>query len=384
MSQRKRQREREQQQKQRSKTRRERGDIRVSPDDSPQGNAQAADLAESRDPIDATAGHPNRRTPGGNDLRTQSGQSTYARPGRRNDQFQPQRSTSGPRREGGGTHRTGRHPMANGDHAIEHSSRRFSNKSASPSNLAVKHIARVLGETQRNAIAQIRRIINRSGEEFAQEMLASAWQVEKQGGMMTSDGTRRRTFGGVFFLLIKERLLAEDRMEELHFIFPNWRPKKPSADDADEAQQPAAPPLPVATWADRGDLIAEGITESGTINSVKVTLVGKLTHTVERRGFTLATMEYRGPLPALPRGIPFPEEVPTMRYVIYIGSRQWNKVKEALDDPEDAAIVEGTQIYDTETNNIIVFATNFTTKLIEHTKREAQKAQAIGQSFVVR
>jgi hypothetical protein len=140
----------------------------------------------------------------------------------------------------------------------------------------------------------------------------------------------------------------------------------------------------VATWEDRGDLIAEGSTESGVITSVKVTLVGKLTHAVERRGFTLATMEYRGPLPALPKGIPVPKEVPTVRYVIYIGIRQWNKVKEALDDPEDAAIVEGTQIYDTEHNTIIVFATNFTTKLIEHAKREAQKAQAIEQFPLMR
>ncbi len=276
-----------------------------------------------------------------------------------------------PGRKGGGR------SSSNGERTAERPPRGNVRKESPPPSPIVKNIAQALGENQRSSIAQIRRIVKQMGEDFAEETLEQAWQIEQNGGMLVSDGSRRRTVGGVFFLLVKERLLADERIDDLQTIFPNWKPGKGS--EQPPTPEPAPEPavsLPVATWAERINLLDATDGEVGDVRSVKVTLVGKLSAPVERQGFTLATLEYQGPLPALPKGMPAPDAVPTVKYLVYIGSKQWNRVKGALRNPDDSAIIEGTQIYDAETQAIVVFATNFTTRLIEQEKREQKKAEA--------
>jgi molybdopterin-guanine dinucleotide biosynthesis protein len=57
--------------------------------------------------------------------------------------------------------------------------------------------------------------------------------------------------------------------------------------------------------------------------------------------------------------------------------KQWNKVAEAIQDPEDVLIVEGYPQLDLETRSIAVFATNTTTKKLQMAQKQAQKeAQA--------
>ncbi len=123
-------------------------------------------------------------------------------------------------------------------------------------------------------------------------------------------------------------------------------------------------------WEERGALIAEARSEPGKVTSVKVTVIGRPRKTVERQGFTLLLMTHSGPLPALPKGIPTPAKVPETTYVIYIGAKQWRGVAEALKDPDDALIVEGTQVYDAEYGAIAVFATRTTTKRLQQAARQ--------------
>lgn len=52
--------------------------------------------------------------------------------------------------------------------------------------------------------------------------------------------------------------------------------------------------------------------------------------------------------------------------------KQWNKVKEAIANPEDMLIVEGWQAYDDQLKGIAVWAINVTTKALQRQKREAQ------------
>jgi hypothetical protein len=224
---------------------------------------------------------------------------------------------------------------------------------------------------------QIRRIIKLLGDDFAYEMLEKARQVEEQGGMMLPNGSRRRTFGGVYFYLVKERLHAEDRHDELKTIFPQYGSGKAKKErQLDPNQPPPPPPLPTATWHDRDEMIAEARQDSGKAHSVKVTIIGKLGKTVERQNFTLAIMNHNDPPRNLPKGIPLPEKVEPTSYVIYIGGKQWRKMKDALKNPDDVAIIEGQQIFDKSHDAICVFATNCTTKLTEQAKRETQRARA--------
>src|SRR5919206_278489 len=74
----------------------------------------------------------------------------------------------------------------------------------------VQTIAQQLGETQPGPLNQIRRVVQRLGPEAALSFLQETQQIEAQGGMQLPDGSRRRTPGGVFFTLIKDRVSAKD------------------------------------------------------------------------------------------------------------------------------------------------------------------------------
>jgi molybdopterin-guanine dinucleotide biosynthesis protein len=65
----------------------------------------------------------------------------------------------------------------------------------------------------------------------------------------------------------------------------------------------------------------------------------------------------------------------TTKYGVYIATKQWNKVAEAIQDTEDALIIEGFPKIDTETSTIAVFTTNITTKKQQMAKKQSQQAQ---------
>ena len=69
-------------------------------------------------------------------------------------------------------------------------------------------IAAALGEPN---VALIQRIVARIGPDAALAFLAEALATEAAGGLLTSEGTRRRTPGGVFFYLVRGRIAPRDR-----------------------------------------------------------------------------------------------------------------------------------------------------------------------------
>ena len=84
----------------------------------------------------------------------------------------------------------------------------------------VRKIADIIGETGAPAYGQIGRILNRRGLEFVKARLRETLQVHKDGGMLTDDGSRQRTTGGIFFHLCKRHWLdgvqdIEDDLVEL-------------------------------------------------------------------------------------------------------------------------------------------------------------------------
>ncbi len=102
----------------------------------------------------------------------------------------------------------------------------------------VQGIAAELGETADVAQLLIKRIVRTLGEDRTRELVRHAQVVEEQGGMLLPDGSRRRTLGGVFFKLAKERATPEERGR---IWIPKHRRPKPKEASNGAADAPVAP-----------------------------------------------------------------------------------------------------------------------------------------------
>ena len=74
--------------------------------------------------------------------------------------------------------------------------------------LTVETLATILQEPNVPLLRQVLRIL---GQDRCAAILADTLACEARGGMVTTDGTRRRTPGGVFFQLLKERATPKER-----------------------------------------------------------------------------------------------------------------------------------------------------------------------------
>jgi hypothetical protein len=101
---------------------------------------------------------------------------------------------------------------------------------------------------------------------------------------------------------------------------------------------------------------------------MKISLTGRPGRIVEQGNVIITTMQ-QSKAPTLPKGLPAPPDKPTV-YVIYIGQKQWNKVKENIKNPEETLIIEGYPFFDKEINAFSVLSTRTTTKSSEMGKRQ--------------
>ncbi|MEI8305849.1 MAG: phosphorylated adapter RNA export RNA-binding domain-containing protein [Chloroflexales bacterium] len=83
---------------------------------------------------------------------------------------------------------------------------------------AVQEIVAALGEKEPRSQATIERSVAALGVEAAQALRHEVEGIEAGGGMMTVDGSRRRTPGGVYLLLFKQRMNEAGRKDELKKI----------------------------------------------------------------------------------------------------------------------------------------------------------------------
>ena len=227
-------------------------------------------------------------------------------------------------------------------------------------------IAQHLGETQPWPLSQIRRIVQRLGPEAALAFVQEAQAIEAQGGLMLPDGSRRRTLGGVFFFLVRERVTPEDRAA----IFPPWSKRPPARTGSPPGQSPPAALSPAP------DLEVGALPNlSGELRTVKITLIGRPGPITTSPTGTITTTMQSSSVPALPKGVPAPPRTPTP-YTVYIAPKQWAKVATALSNPEDVLIVEGFPAADPARAGITVYATNVTTKQLQQAQRAARQQEA--------
>jgi len=82
-------------------------------------------------------------------------------------------------------------------------------------------------------------IVDRCGVEKTRELFQQTLEIEENGGIMLTDGSRRRTPGGVFFHLVKETVSDEERKA----IF--YQPKSLKAAPVPEVDIPEVQPITI-------------------------------------------------------------------------------------------------------------------------------------------
>ena len=240
-------------------------------------------------------------------------------------------------------------------------------------------IATQLGETRNVPVRQIGRVIERVGSEVTQALADEAVALAAAGGMLTVDGIPR-TVGGIFFWLVRQRvdpvlakeiflkpaMLRSIQREQQH-LNPNT-PQPPKSPRQSTPAMNQALTLPAFQWADKPAIYTALRTQKGGVQTVKITLVGRPGRVIEKHDLVITMMTQMQVPTSFPKGVPQPPATST-DYTIYIAAKQWNKVAEAMKNPEDRLIVEGFAAFDPALEGMAVFVTNTTTKLLQQHKR---------------
>src|SRR5437870_442890 len=199
--------------------------------------------------------------------------------------------------------------------------------------LTVEKLAEILQEPK---VPLLRQVLRTFGPERTVAVLTDTLQCEAQGGMLTKDGSRRRTPGGVFFQLVKARATPQERRR----LFPPAGPQHRQAPARPHAE-PHAP-----TWAEVQAVVQTLPQGEAT---VKLTLIGRPGQ-VETHGPAVVFRMQGKPPASLPRGLPPIPSTPALTWTVIVALRQWNRVKDSLTTNEDDQLIlegypvmEGTQ-----------------------------------------
>lgn len=229
--------------------------------------------------------------------------------------------------------------------------------SDNPSPTLANLIADRLGETEAEPRAQLERVVDICGAEFAQAVLDETLALEAGAGLAVADG-RRRTPGGVFFYLVRQRI---DRAD--------W---KRILQQAAQALQPPVIPL---LWAERASLVEAAAAQPGSADAIKLTVVGRPRDIKRHDTFVITIIEDTQPVPALPSGVPVMESLPTT-YKVFIPAKRWRTLESALRNPQDVLVVEGYAYPHDKAQTVLVLAVLATTTGLQTSYRNHQKVKA--------
>src|SRR5712691_8576932 len=225
--------------------------------------------------------------------------------------------------------------------------------------LTVDTLAEVLQEPNRPLLTQVLRVL---GPARTAALLTDTLTCEANGGMLTRDGTRRRTPGGVFFQLVKERATTKERRQ----LFPHPAPQPGQ-------RQPQAPTA--LTWEEASSLMQTLATEPpGEARTMKLTLIGR-PGKVETRGQAVVFQMQGKPPGALPRGLPPVPSTPALTWTVMVALRQFNRVQESLAaNQDDNLIVEGYPMQ--QGSQLVLLAQSCTSVALQRAKKTPQQTQA--------
>src|SRR5712691_241323 len=223
--------------------------------------------------------------------------------------------------------------------------------------LSVDTLAEVLQEPKRSLLMKVLRTF---GVDRTTAILADTLTCEANGGMLTKDGTRRRTPGGVFFQLVRERATKQERWR----LFPSPAPQHGQG-------QPQGQPTAL-TWEEASSLMQTLATEpQGEARTMKLTLIGR-PGKVETRGQAVVFRMQGKPPGALPRGLPPMPSTPALTWNVMVALRQWNRVRESLaGNLDDQLIIEGYPLM--QGSEHVLLAQSCTSVALQRAQKQARQ-----------
>jgi PHAX RNA-binding domain len=199
-------------------------------------------------------------------------------------------------------------------------------------------LAQQLGERTRYVHFQLERCLTVLGEAAVDELLAETEQIEQGEGLLTQDGKRRRTKGGVFLYLARQRCTPDQRA----IVFPvtGWRAQKAKRKAKANRTTPTAP-APAAPAAPAAPVKATYFFPG--VAALKTTLKGRPIQSTVMDGYTRLLFERTEANDSFPAGVPAAPSEP-QRVMVYVGAKQWAKVKDELQKPTINLTIDGVMI----------------------------------------
>jgi PHAX RNA-binding domain-containing protein len=229
--------------------------------------------------------------------------------------------------------------------------------------LTVDRLADILQEPNRPLLALVLRTF---GPDRTVTVLTETLQCEANGGMLTKDGTRRRTPGGVFFQLVRQQATPQERRR----LFPHPGPQPERGQPQGQAQRP----LTALTWDEVPPMIQTLATDpAGEARTMKLTLIGR-PGKVETKGQAVMFRLQGKPPASLPRGLPpVPAQAP-LTWNVIVAQRQWNRVTDSLAaNPEDQLIIEGYPAV--QGTDLVLLAQSCTSIALQRAQKAAQRQE---------
>ena len=201
-----------------------------------------------------------------------------------------------------------------------------------------------LNEQSKGSHRQLYSLVESVNIALLHQVYQRTLEVEAAGGVMTGDGKRRRTIGGVFFFLVRKAIPPE--LVEKIFLQP-W--DVAHQERRDERQQELK-------WSERCNLITR-IQQQGTIDDMKVTLTGRPGDVIQSGNTMVMQMTHTLEYKHMKFPIGTPEAVlPPVVYTVYIAEKMWKKVEPELANPDNHLTFTGVCQFDTETQTMTVIA----------------------------
>src|SRR5262249_36176204 len=152
--------------------------------------------------------------------------------------------------------------------------------------LTATTLSDILQEPEKALLARVLKLL---GQERCAVILADTLSIEADGGMLTKAGDRRRSPGGTFLQLVKDRSTKPERSRLFYGPPRTKRPQKQA--------RPAAPPAPALAPVTLIPHLWKGPKPMAVTATLKLVL-RDLPETRERDGMVYMALEHE------PRGLP--------------------------------------------------------------------------------